>query len=133
MGASPLASISPPNWAPSSTINGELVMAAFRNAGTPVITTASVSTSGTTTSPAVTTTVDGSVVVIGVFIDEERTLTPPAGYTTIAMQTGFGYMGTSGLAYKVIDTAGTETPGAWSWSAGAEDSQAFSIVIPPAA
>lgn len=133
-GATPITSINPGDWTASGSANGTLILVRI-SGGTYVSgAAASITGSGSPTSPAVTTANDKSLVIIGAFVDLDTvTWSPPAGYTLIEelASTPGGY-GSVALAYKEVTTAGLETPGAWSGYAGSADSQAFTVEIAPA-
>lgn len=65
------------------------------------------------TTPSSVSASAGNVVIVAILSknDPNVNFTPPSGYTLVE---NFGYQGSQmGVAYKLITTTGTESPGAW--------------------
>lgn len=137
MGASPDSSVTI-GGASNRIVCGAIVVFRGVDTTTAIDTTTVLGTLNSYTGGAITTVTDGAMVISANYLDDDDvadTGTPPSGYTMIESVDTGADDGASGctidLAYKIVTTAGTETPVAWT---GLDDaSRTYSIALRPAA
>ncbi len=129
----PFTSITLPDFG-SSTHNTQWVGGHFRGSGGALAGTTPVRVDGSGSAPAppaITTTVDLALVVIMAGLDDDPSavITHPAGYTVMTADFG-AFNSKSMMAAKIVETAGPETPGAFS-SSTSDDWTAMTVAFTP--
>ncbi len=125
----------------SAGIDGSAVLAAFTgvNNTTPLDVSVTKQANGNTNSitpDPITSVSDNCMILTSLGLENgDKTITDPSGFTRIQKVAGGGFLNlqpsVTVLSFKNQINAGTETPGAFSWTGAAEDARTITFALRP--
>ena len=125
----------------SDNVDGSAVLAAFTgvNTTTPLDVSVTKNVNGNTNSitpDPITSVSDNCMILTSLGLENgDKTITDPSGFTRIQKVAGGGFIGlqpaVTVLTFKNQINAGTETPGAFSWTGDSEDARTITFALRP--